>query len=311
MKETVDLDNNPFIEKFAASLAETFTSSFSGICSHPFNLSPIETVYGEGEDVFKAFEGETYVKATEEKSVLDCGLLFKTRDITKLADFMLAGDGESSDEIDPDTKDAIKEMTSQLMSSLNIPLEGVFGVKFDFRSHDIVKNDNQGAFTDEQYLMITLDGDVDGVLINFLFFIDAGIAARLGGSEGDSSNLIDDASIDALLGTSPQGGLDMSSMFEEPAPSGNVKGPKNLELLLDIDIPISVRMGSAKLFLKDILGLGPGNIVELDQNADDAIELAINDKVIARGEVVIADGYFGFRIKEIVSKADRIKTLKD
>lgn len=313
MKETVDFDNNPYIEKFAASLSETFTSSFAGICSHPFNLSPSETVYGNAEDVFKAFEGETLVKASEEKGVLDCGLLFKTRDITKLADFMLAGDGESSDEIDPDTKDAIKEMTSQLMSSLNIPLEGVFGVKFDFRSHDIVKNDNQGAFTDDQYLMITLDGDVDGVLLNFLFFIDSGVAARLGGADGDSSNLIDDASIDALLGASPQGGLDMSSMFEEPqgGGGGNAKAPKNLDLLLDIDIPISVRMGSAKLFLKDILGLGPGNIVELDQNADDAIELAINDKVIARGEVVIADGYFGFRIKEIVSKADRIKTLKD
>ena len=66
-----------------------------------------------------------------------------------------------------------------------------------------------------------------------------------------------------------------------------------------------------KLFLKDILGLGPGNIVELEQNADDPIELAINDKVIARGEVVIVDGYFGFRIKEIVSKAERIRKLKD
>ena len=51
--------------------------------------------------------------------------------------------------------------------------------------------------------------------------------------------------------------------------------------------------------------------MELEQNADDPIELAINDKVIARGEVVIVDGYFGFRIKEIVSKAERIRKLKD
>jgi flagellar motor switch protein FliN/FliY len=85
----------------------------------------------------------------------------------------------------------------------------------------------------------------------------------------------------------------------------------NLEMLMDIEIPISVRMGSSRLFLKHILGLGPGNIVELDQNANEPVELAINDKAIARGEVVIVDGYFGFRIKEIISKADRLKRLRD
>ena len=143
---------------------------------------------------------------------------------------------------------------------------------------------------------------MDGAELDFRFFIDTNIESKLGSKE--ENNLVDDGSIEALLGNA---GI---SFDDEPSESsGNT--PKNLDLLLDIDIPISVRMGSAKLFLKDILGLGPGNIVELEQNADDPIELAINDKVIARGEVVIVDGYFGFRIKEIVSRAERIRKLKD
>ena len=121
--------------------------------------------------------------------------------------------------------------------------------------------------------------------MSFRFVCDTNIETKLG-SQDDDSNLVNDGSIEALLGNA---GI---SFDDEPAESsGNT--PKNLDLLLDIDIPISVRMGSAKLFLKDILGLGPGNIVELEQNADDPIELAINDKVIARGEVVIVDGNFG------------------
>jgi flagellar motor switch protein FliN/FliY len=85
----------------------------------------------------------------------------------------------------------------------------------------------------------------------------------------------------------------------------------NIDMLLDVEIPVSVKIGSTRMFLKDVVALGPGNIVELEEYADEPVELTINNKVIARGEVVIVDGYFGLRIKEIVSRAERIEKLKD
>ncbi len=85
---------------------------------------------------------------------------------------------------------------------------------------------------------------------------------------------------------------------------------RNLNMLLDVEVPVSIRMGTSKLFLKDVLGLSPGNIIELDEYADDLIQLTIGDKAIARGEVVIVDGYFAFRIKAIMSKTDRIQQLR-
>ena len=302
MTETVNFINSPSLEKFSGLIVSTFASSLSAISSRTVNLSLDEMVKCDADTLFTAYENETLVVAKEDNGGYEAGLLFRTRDITKLADFMLAGDGESKDEIDDDTKDAVQELTSQLLSSLNVPFEEAFSNKFSFKSEDVIKNSSSALFQCSEYYCIDLTGDVDGAELNFRFVCDTNIEAKLGGQ--DDNNLVDDGSIEALLGNA---GI---SFDDEPAESGG-NTPKNLDLLLDIDIPISVRMGSAKLFLKDILGLGPGNIVELEQNADDPIELAINDKVIARGEVVIVDGYFGFRIKEIVSKAERIRKLKD
>ena len=302
MTETVNFLNSPSLEKFSGLVVSTFASSLSAISSRTVNLSLDEMVKCDADTLFTAYENETLVIAKEDNGGYETGLLFRTRDITKLADFMLAGDGESKDEIDDDTKDAVQELTSQLLSSLNVPFEEAFDNKFSFKSEDIIKNTSSSLFQCSEYYCIDLTGDIEGAELNFRFVCDTNIEAKLGSEE--DSNLIDDGSIEALLGNA-------GISFDDEAEENGGNAPKNLDLLLDIDIPISVRMGSAKLFLKDILGLGPGNIVELEQNADDPIELAINDKVIARGEVVIVDGYFGFRIKEIVSKAERIRKLKD
>lgn len=300
MKEPVDLSANPQIEKFAGIVTGTFISALSAITSRSVNLSVSETLKCDGEALYLDYENETVVSAREETNELDSGLLFTTKGITRLADLMLAGDGDSKDEIDDDTKDAAQEMTSQLLSSLNIPLEEAFTKKISFKVDDIIKNMSSSLFQSPSYLAFELTGDVDGVAINFRFFIDSEVESKvLAGADAPA----EDGGIENLLGAVGGNG--------DNSAGDSVSGPKNLDLLLDIDIPVSVRMGNAKLFLKDILGLGPGNIVELEQNADDSIELAINDKVIARGEVVIVDGYFGFRIKEIVSRAERIRKLKD
>ena len=270
MTETVNFLNSPSLEKFSELVVSTFASSLSAISSRTVNLSLGEMVKCDADTLFAAYENETLVVSKEDNGGYETGLLFRTRDITKLADFMLAGDGESKDEIDDDTKDAVQELTSQLLSSLNVPFEEAFSNKFSFKSEDVIKNTSSSLFQCSEYYCIDLTGDVDGAELNFRFVCDTNIEAKLGGQ--DDSKLVDDGSIEALLGNA---GI---SFDDEPAESsGNT--PKNLDLLLDIDIPISVRMGSAKLFLKDILGLGPGNIVELEQNADDPIELAINDKL--------------------------------
>jgi flagellar motor switch protein FliN/FliY len=74
-------------------------------------------------------------------------------------------------------------------------------------------------------------------------------------------------------------------------------------------MPVSVSFGRAQLPLRDVIKLTTGSIVELNRNVRDPVEVIINNCVIARGEVVVVEGNYGIRIHQIVSRAERIRSL--
>lgn len=84
---------------------------------------------------------------------------------------------------------------------------------------------------------------------------------------------------------------------------------ENIRRILDIELPVVVSFGSATLPLKEILDLSPGKVVELDRSAKDPVVLKVNNKPIARGEVVVVEGYYGIKIQEIDSPEERIQSL--
>lgn len=86
--------------------------------------------------------------------------------------------------------------------------------------------------------------------------------------------------------------------------------PSTLDLILDVTLPISVELGRARMQIQDILKLAPGSVIELDRSAGDPVELFINDRAIAKGEVVVIDENFGVRLTSIVTATERIKTLR-
>ncbi len=84
---------------------------------------------------------------------------------------------------------------------------------------------------------------------------------------------------------------------------------RTLDLLLDVELPVSVSFGRARVALKDVLKLTSGSIVELNRTVSDPVEVIVNNCVIARGEVVVVDGNYGIRIQEILSRQERLRTL--
>jgi flagellar motor switch protein FliN/FliY len=84
---------------------------------------------------------------------------------------------------------------------------------------------------------------------------------------------------------------------------------KNLDLLLDVELQVSIRFGRRQMMLKDVLDLSSGAMVELDRRVRDPIELLLGGRVIARGEAVIVDGNYGIRITEIVSPSQRLAEI--
>ncbi len=85
--------------------------------------------------------------------------------------------------------------------------------------------------------------------------------------------------------------------------------PRNLDVILDIDLPIAVRFGETELTLQALTRLGPGSIIDLERSPDDPVDVLISGKVVARGEVVVVVGNYGVRITEVVSTADRIRSM--
>ncbi|WP_163579871.1 flagellar motor switch phosphatase FliY [Gracilibacillus saliphilus] len=85
---------------------------------------------------------------------------------------------------------------------------------------------------------------------------------------------------------------------------------RNLDLLMDIPLQVTVELGRTKRTVKEILELSSGSIVELDKLAGEPVDILVNQKLIAKGEVVVIDENFGVRVTDIVSKEDRLKQLK-
>jgi flagellar motor switch protein FliN/FliY len=296
MRTPLDFESEPGLKSFSAIVSDVLNNNLATITKVPPEIVLADAIHCTPADITAEYADGIIIQATEGKTGFEIGLLFQMKDITALADLMLMGEGESKSELDNDLKDAVTEFANQFFGGLVVPIESQLGKKLQFRVDSVISVQT-GDFQADTYIAMDFMGALNGDM-QFRFYIDDGF-----------SSILENKTTGAQSQTFSTDFFSAGQNHEQPSRQ-SYEGT-NMEMLMDIEIPISVRMGSAKLFLKDILGLGPGNIVELDQNADDSIELTANDKLIARGEVVIVDGYFGFRIKEIISKAERIKRLKD
>jgi len=113
-----------------------------------------------------------------------------------------------------------------------------------------------------------------------------------------------------------QAGAELASAAVQPVAFGQlgqgaeIGEAQNLDLLLDVEIPISVEVGRAQMSLADVLKLVPGSVIALDKKAEEPVDLRVNGKLVARGEVVLVDDVYGLRVTQIVDAAGRIESLR-
>jgi flagellar motor switch protein FliN len=101
-----------------------------------------------------------------------------------------------------------------------------------------------------------------------------------------------------------------AAAFEPLVPQSHIPPIKNIDLILDVPLDISVVLGRTKKSIQEILNLGTGSLIELDKLAEEPVEILVNGKQIALGEVVVVDENFGIRITNIVSSVERIKRIQ-
>lgn len=143
------------------------------------------------------------------------------------------------------------------------------------------------------------------------------VAARLGGTAGDvavgegfpsdpCAIRVGEATIrmairiEGVMSDSPQ----RNAGAAKPARAGNY------DLLLEVELDAAVRFGARELELKELLELGPGDVVELDRHPTDLVDLIVGDKIVARGEVVLVNGNFGLRVTDVAEPLRRLESIR-
>jgi len=141
-------------------------------------------------------------------------------------------------------------------------------------------------------------------------------------SSGDESEMLSQASIDAALqglatdgaekGPADAGDDQMvrQADFQQLSMGQTDEPAPNIDLLMDVELPVSIELGRTRMNVADILVLGPGSVVELDKLVGEPVDLLVNQKIVARGEVVVVDENFGLRITQLVSPEERVKNLQ-
>lgn len=101
-----------------------------------------------------------------------------------------------------------------------------------------------------------------------------------------------------------------TAQFPDLSPKTRSEDIRNIDLLMDVNLQVTVELGRTRRQIRDVLALGPGSVVELDKLAGEQVDVLVNGKLIAKGEVVVIDENYGVRITDIISPADRVQSLK-
>jgi flagellar motor switch protein FliN/FliY len=237
------------------------------------------------------------------------------KDVAFLSDLMMMGDGSAP--YSEDHKDAIVELLGQVMGSFTTALGGRFNeqvalgpitaAEFDFA--------NPGFALETTDMVIVKATFAGGGICTMLFLVPDELsmdlmtkmaaAARTEAAGGEVGN--------GDLSEMPVGQGGGDSFIETSLSSNSLRSNanhENIDMLLDVDLDVFIELGRTNLSIKRVLELAPGSIVELDRMAGEPVDLLVNDKVVAKGEVVVVDENFGIRIVSLVSAEDRIKSLR-
>ncbi|WP_100975133.1 flagellar motor switch protein FliY [Helicobacter pylori] len=215
--------------------------------------------------------------------------------VTALSDLMLGGEGASKEEMDNDDLDAFKEMASNIFGAIATSL----------KSQELLPKLNFTTTNAEIAKELPKKEDYAKAMV-FSFKMEA----------------IKESQIILLTTAAFERQFEKTHKEKEETTEGVAEEVKahdaslenieirNISMLLDVKLNVKVRIGQKKMILKDVVSMDIGSVVELDQLVNDPLEILVDDKVIAKGEVVIVDGNFGIQITDIGTKKERLEQLK-
>ncbi|MHB9145597.1 MAG: flagellar motor switch phosphatase FliY [Symbiobacteriia bacterium] len=272
--------------------------------------------------------------------------LLSEMDALAIADLLLGGDGRSAEELGESQQSALGEALSQMAGAAATSLSDALTVRIFYSPPEVFTAEAAtGLFSTEfpadgPLVVATsrlLIGDVvDGDLVQIL---SLELARRLGSAaDGPAVAAAPVPSVapaprpaqppaPAFAGA-PASGFAATSVAQGVGPAapqatvavqaaafpdlgrqGTASDPQNIDLIMDVPLQVTVELGRTRKRIREVLALGPGSVVELDKLAGEAVDVLVNGKLVAKGEVVVIDENFGVRITDIVSPAERVRSL--
>lgn len=220
---------------------------------------------------------------------------------TKFEYLMLGGMGELKETIDDETTDAINEIVSNICGSFSTlvnaqGLSDVGSIKSEIKSTIKVENSVLSAKDDAYEFTISLDDEKYRLIVVFDKLLLPYFSAITGiYQEEPKVQVAPPAPVSNNTGSSGNSSVSPTS--------------KNLELLYNVKLKLSVRLGTKIVLLKDILRWDVGEIIELEQMVNEPLEILINGVKIGEGEAVIVEGKFGLKIKRIINEDFQIDKI--
>ena len=243
-------------------------------------------------------------------------MLYTTEDVSKLISFMDTGEATAKESLEEADVQVFREIADSVLGGGVANLSEKFGEDVELDGVEVGADgaDRENALREilgdaaiVANYKFTAEPHFDGsaVLVFSQVLEDRVPASLLGGGESSDEPLVSDEEIQNILGSfGPEDHADAAMSASKQSMPGN------LGVILDIELTAIARLGRVEMPIAEILDFGPGSIIEVGHLVDEPVELLVNNKLIARGDVVVVDEKFGLRITEIISQEERIESLR-
>ena len=291
----------------ASDLSNIFKDELSNTLEQLLSKnSQVEVVTKLSSDSFDSTQLVECIAKFDIKGVSSEVIFFvPTLSATKFEYLMLGGMGDLKEHIDDEITDAINEIISNICGSFSTSvnaqgLSDIGSIKSEIKSSKIVDGSILSSKNNAFEFILSLDSEKLPIIVCFDEFILPFFSSITGvvSEEEDSA-------------TKPRAPVSPSivPINQNSVSTPVIQTPKNLELLYNVKLKLSVRLGTKVVLLKDILRWDVGEIIELEQMVNEPLEILVNGVKIGEGEAVIVEGKFGLKIKKIGNEDFRLNQI--
>ena len=303
----------------AKMIAENQAFSLSSISTKTVSITNITTTVGDVNNLHQMLSGKMIeAKVGYTGSITGNVYYFMGENEALVVASLMMGQKEAA--LNDMVAQVLKEAFSQMVGVSDSALSSRFGGSFTNAPIETSILEDAFSINIQGPLAIvsgslSIEGEVDGapyvfalelpLLQSLLSSASNNSAAPAASGNAPANNAMSGLVDNQAFDSGPQLGVQHAE-FNSLMPASDVQGTGNIGLLMDVTMNMTVELGRATMTIRDILGLGEGSIIELQKLAGEPVDLLVNGKLIAKGEVVVIDENFGVRVTDIINPMDRL-----